>query len=159
MISEPTTIISGMLPSSEKHRARALRNLTHELSYENAHEDALGSVHEDVHGNVHKCPRKRPQKLRFSVQNAPEGPHEDSRDSAHGKFDSAHANVHENVARSIFTCPIFTGFVCCPHLTLAMPNRLRFQLGLLVERTQGSPNDLARGGARPPLRGPPRKRL
>ena len=37
---------------SDKHRARELRNLTHELSHESAHENAHGSVHEDVHGEM-----------------------------------------------------------------------------------------------------------
>ena len=38
------------------------------------------------------CPRKCPGRLRFSVQNAPEGPREDSHESAHGKISRAHGN-------------------------------------------------------------------
>ena len=40
--------------TSEKHRAREPRNLTHEVSHGSAHENAHGSVHEDVHGNAHE---------------------------------------------------------------------------------------------------------
>ena len=36
------------LKSSEQHRARELRNLTHELFHKSAHENAHGIVHEDV---------------------------------------------------------------------------------------------------------------
>ena len=36
------------------------------------------------------------------MQNAPEGPHEDSHDSVHGKFDSAHGHVHESVLGQFF---------------------------------------------------------
>ena len=38
------------------------------------------------------------------MQNAPEGPHEDSHESAHGKFTSAHgkfSSAHENVCENV----------------------------------------------------------
>ena len=37
-----------------------------------------------------------PTKVEDSMQNAPQGPHENSHESAQGKFDSAHENVHES---------------------------------------------------------------
>ena len=83
-----------------------------------------------------RCPRKWPRRLRFfSVQNAPEGPHEDSHESAHGKLSSAHgkfSNAHENVHESVlgqfshvlFSHVLFLGHFVSPnkHRTKTHPN-------------------------------------
>ena len=49
----------------------------------------------------------------FSLQNAPEGPYEDSYESDHGKFSSAHENVHESVlghfSHVLFSHVLFLG--------------------------------------------------
>ena len=44
-----------------------------------------------------RCPQKCPRKLRILVSNAPRGPHEDSQDSAHSKFDSARTKLYMKV--------------------------------------------------------------
>ena len=56
----------------------------------------------------------------LSVQNALEGPHQDSHESAHGKFSSAHGkfssahgNVHESVLGQ-FSHVLFSHFVSWP---------------------------------------------
>ena len=43
------------------------------------------------------------------MQNAPQGPHEDSHDSAHGKFDSAHSIFHMSYFHMFCFLPT------CPH--------------------------------------------
>ena len=91
-----TTRKCEYLKTSEERKIRKAQstrtaNLTHELSHDSAHENAHGSVHKDFHGNAHES-----WGLLSSVQNA-RSPHKGSHDSAHGKFESAHENVHESV--------------------------------------------------------------
>ena len=53
-----------------------------------------------MHTGVYtKMSTEMPTKVEvFSVQNAPQGPHEDSHESAHGKFPSSHGKFsHESV--------------------------------------------------------------
>ena len=65
--------------NTEKHRAREPRNLTHESAHESSHE---------MHAGVHtKMSTEMPKKVEaFCVQNAPEGPHEDSHESVERIF-------------------------------------------------------------------------
>ena len=63
---------------------------------------AHAGSHENAHGRVYtKMSMEMPMKVEASsVLNTPQGPHEDSHESAHGNFDSAHVRVACNSLKS-----------------------------------------------------------
>ena len=83
---------------SDKHRARETGILNHDL------------------GSAHKHPQAD-----VSLSNAPQGPHEHSHESTHGKLDSAHENAHKSLLSHGSHVHFFTCSVSCTRVTDLSP--------------------------------------